>query len=177
MPGQRARWITIAPPAERPRSPKWIRDRARTGSVQGRRQRRQLRRFEIVSAKHAARVEWRTGTASLKSLGPHREAIAVPVDQLHAIRALREEHVQMPVQRIEFELAAHDRRKAVDAFAAINRLRRDEDPDARGRAQHASTAFKRARSVATSTPASTRTTRPQRSSISTRVSRRWTTTS
>src|SRR5690606_13108989 len=40
MPGQRARWITIAPPAERPRSPKWIRDRARTGSVQGRRQSR-----------------------------------------------------------------------------------------------------------------------------------------
>lgn len=58
----------------------------------------------------------------------HCKAASIPVDKPHAIAALQEEHVQAAIERIEFELAAHDRRQAIPRFSARNGLRRDDDP-------------------------------------------------
>jgi hypothetical protein len=83
---------------------------------------------------------------ALEALGPHREAVAIPVHDAHAITSPGEKDVEVPAERVLGQRAAHDRREAIDPFSPIDRLRRDEDPDARRQTQHARPSSTRASS-------------------------------
>src|SRR5262245_54757909 len=69
-------------------------------------------------------------------LRPHRDPVAIPIDDADPIAAAGEEDVEVARQRIMTERIADDRHQAVGALSAVDRLRRDEDADARRQAQH-----------------------------------------
>ena len=64
------------------------------------------------------------------------EAVAVPLQQLHAIVTAVEEHEQAAVEGIVAKRIADHRQQTVVRLAAVDRVARDEDPDARWQAQH-----------------------------------------
>ena len=61
-------------------------------------------------------------SAKLEPLRPHREAVAVPIDDANAITPAREEDVEVPGQRVMDKNGANDCRQAVRAFASIDCL-------------------------------------------------------
>src|SRR5262245_52614804 len=95
---------------------------------------------------------------ALETLGPHRKAGSVPVHDADAIASLGEKHIKVPAQGVLGERAAHDRGEAVDSFPPIDRLRRDENPNARRQTQHeraSSTMIRSCRSAVPSNDAGT----------------------
>ncbi len=72
----------------------------------------------------------------LESLVVQPEAIAVPLQQLHAIATAVEEDEQAAVEGIVAKRIADHRQHTVVRLAEVDRVARDEDPDARWQAQH-----------------------------------------
>ena len=74
----------------------------------------------------AAGRERRAKAPLLEALGPHREAVAVPVHDADAVTPLGEEDEEVAAQRVVPQLVANERHQAVGALASVDRLRRDE---------------------------------------------------
>src|SRR5438552_13290443 len=59
---------------------------------------RQLRRLDRLRREPPVRRKRRAKAADLETLRPHRKAVAVPINQTHAVAALREKDEQVPAQ-------------------------------------------------------------------------------
>src|SRR5450432_1212240 len=120
------------------------------------------RRQSIVARKG------RTEASLLEALGPHRVATAIPVHDANPIASFGEKDEQVTAERVVPEHVPNERHQAVGAFTPIDWLRRDEQPYARRKAQHAPTrrtSSSRPR-AAESNDAGTRTTTPDGSTTS-----------
>src|ERR1019366_6917473 len=83
---------------------------------------------------------WPSVLASFQSLVPDRQAIAIPVDRLHAVSALTAEQVEMTGQRVRPERLGHDRTQSRKTATHVDRRHRHEDTRVRRELQHRSVA-------------------------------------
>ena len=75
--------------------------------------------------------------AFFQPLGPHREPIAIPVQDLYAVLAPVREHEQMPGKCIQLHRAGDQRVQAVEAATHVTRRRAQVHANTRRQVDHA----------------------------------------
>src|SRR5690606_10418749 len=114
-------------------------------------QHRQLRAADLATRVVGLDVEFER--ALLESFVVQPEAIAVPLQHLHAVAASIEKHEQTAVERIVTKCVSDHGEQAVVCLAEIDRVASDEDADACRQAQHGRSALTRSRNQLMSVPA------------------------
>src|SRR6266852_5349060 len=92
--------------------------------------------LHVADGKPAIGGKSGTKTASFEPFRPHREAVAIPVHDAHAVATFGKENEQVAAQWVELQHVTHEHHQAIGALASVHRLRRNEQPHARRQAQH-----------------------------------------
>jgi len=115
------------------------------------------------------RARFTTGdgiAAFFQALGPDRESISVPIEDLEPVSSLVQEQIQMAGEGIQLEMIAHQRVQPIEAPAHVARAQTQVHAHAGRRVNHGRNASSTSRSVAASTPLAMRSRSPLASSNS-----------